>query len=188
MAPFLLCASMRRRLWLWAVFVGKYVCCRSWTQPSAGELSVKTTEAPHGPGCLQQQEPGCRDTLKQTHILLTWLRLLLMSGSMSESTLVKVSGKSVNIIDQLSTVLKFFGTSRFDACRQNFFVDRISFRCPRGWKGFIWGLLQRPQPQKCVSADPRSWQNREQVHGILDCVGLHWFVLIYTDLLSQNSR
>ena len=121
MAPFLLCASMRHRLWHWAVFVGKYVCCRSWTQPSAGELSVKTTEAPHGPGCLQQQEPGCRDTLKQTHILLTWLRLLLMSGSMSESTLVKVSGKSVDIIDQLSTFLKFFGTYRFAACRQNFF-------------------------------------------------------------------
>ena len=66
-------------------------------KPLAGGPSGKTMEVPHGPGCLQQQAPGCIDQLKVTQIcpLLYWLRMILMSGSMSESTLVKVSSVRV---------------------------------------------------------------------------------------------
>ena len=46
------------------------VCYRSWTLPLAGGLSGKTTEVPHGPGCLQQQAPGCIDRLKVPQICL----------------------------------------------------------------------------------------------------------------------
>ena len=69
---------------------------RSLILTLAGPTSAATTALPTGDGWLRLPEPG--GVVKETAFTFLLLhRLILMSGSMSESSLVKVAGVKLEI-------------------------------------------------------------------------------------------